>query len=176
MSGAASGGRIDAFDAAGRRMAPVLTRWRRELGWTQHELATRAGLSRGYLSQLERGVPGQPGIELLGRVCAALGRSWTELYAAAGLPLPGDVTLAEIGAGINDPELALYLRRLPELDARDRAVLRALLRAFFEQERAPFARPGAQADARQLGLPAVAASDGRSSDAERPDSSSAISK
>ena len=51
---------LDLLDARGRRSAPVLARWRRELGWTQQELANRAGISRGYLSRLERGQPGRP--------------------------------------------------------------------------------------------------------------------
>jgi hypothetical protein len=45
----------------------------------------------------------------------------------------------------------LYLRRLPELDARDRAVLRAVLRAFFERDgEADHASP---TNALQLALP-----------------------
>jgi transcriptional regulator with XRE-family HTH domain len=143
---------LDLLDATGRRVAPVLARWRRELGWTQQELADRAGVSRGYLSRLERGAPGRPGLEVLSRVCGALGRTWTELFRDAGLSLPGDITLDEVAEGIHDPELLLYLRRLPELDARDRAVLRAVLRAFFERE--PTSR-AAVSDARQLGLPAL---------------------
>jgi transcriptional regulator with XRE-family HTH domain len=145
---------LDLLDATGRRLAPVLARWRRDLGWTQQELANRAGISRGYLSRLERGQPGRPGLDLLSRVCGALGRSWTELYGAAGLSLPGDITLDEIAEGIHEPELLFYLRRLPELDARDRAVLRAVLRAFFERE--PSLRT-TLTDARQLGLPVAAA-------------------
>jgi XRE family transcriptional regulator of biofilm formation len=145
-------GALDGRDATSRRIAPVLARWRRELGWTQLELAERAGISRGYLSRLERGVPERPGLDVLSSVCAALGRTWAELFAEAGLALPGDVTLDQVAAGIADPELLLYLRRLPELDARDRGLLRALLRALFE--RAPDQRPSAANDARQLGLPA----------------------
>lgn len=125
---------IGAVDVTGSRIAPVLIHWRHGLGWTQEELAIRAGISRGYLSRLERGLPGRPGLDILSRVCGALGRTWTELFSEAGLTLPGDVTLADISAGIHDPELVLYLRRLPELDARDRAILRAVLRAFFERD------------------------------------------
>jgi transcriptional regulator with XRE-family HTH domain len=125
---------IGAVDVTGSRIAPVLIRWRHGLGWTQDELASRAGISRGYLSRLERGLPGRPGLDILTRVCGALGRTWTELFSEAGLSLPGDVTLADISDGIHDPELVLYLRRLPELDARDRAILRAVLRAFFERD------------------------------------------
>lgn len=145
---------FDGADVTGRVLGPVLARWRRELGWTQDELAARAGVSRGYLSRLERGLPGRPGLDVLTRVCGAMGRPWTELYATAGLALPGDVTLDAIGDGLDDPELLLYLRRLPELDRRDLAVLRAVLRAFFDRRDA--AQPIERPDARQLKLPTSA--------------------
>ena len=145
---------IGAVDVTGSRIAPVLMRWRHGLGWTQEELAARAGISRGYLSRLERGLPGRPGLDVLSRVCGALGRTWTELFSEAGLSLPGDVTLADIGDGIHDPELILYLRRLPELDARDRAVLRSVLRAFFERELSD--HDVTPASALQLALPGTA--------------------
>jgi transcriptional regulator with XRE-family HTH domain len=145
---------VDGIDATGARIAPVLARWRRELGWTQDELAARAGISRGYLSRLERGLPDRPGLDILTRVCGAMGRTWTELFSAAGLSLPGDVTLDDMRDGLHDPELILYLRRLPELDARDRAVLRAVLRAFFERtETQPVQQ---RSDTRQLALPGTA--------------------
>ncbi len=144
---------FDGADVTGRVLGPVLARWRRELGWTQDELAARAGISRGYLSRLERGLPGRPGLDVLTRVCGAMGRPWTELYASAGLALPGDVTLDAIGDGLDDPELLLYLRRLPELDRRDLAVLRAVLRAFFD--RRDEAQPADRADVRQLALPSA---------------------
>ena len=142
---------VGAIDVIGSRIAPVLMRWRHGLGWTQEELAARAGISRGYLSRLERGLPGRPGLDILSRVCGALGRTWTELFSEAGLSLPGDVTLADIGDGLHDPELILYLRRLPELDARDRAVLRALLRAFFDRDRSD--HDAIPANVLQLALP-----------------------
>jgi transcriptional regulator with XRE-family HTH domain len=142
---------MDRMDPTGRRIAPVLARWRSGLGWTQAELAGRAGISRGYLSRLERGLPERPGLDVLTRVCGALGRSWAQLFSEAGLTLPGDVTLDQVAAGLGDPELMLYLRRLPELDDRDRAIVRALLRAFFEQ--APAERPGERPGALQLALP-----------------------
>lgn len=141
----------DGIDVTGRRIAPVLAGWRRDLGWTQDELAARAGISRGYLSRLERGLPERPGLDVITRVSAAMGRTWTELFTAAGLSLPGDVTLDDIAVGLHDPELMLYLRRLPELDERDRVVLRAVLRAFFERRDTD----GIQAprNTRQLALP-----------------------
>ncbi|MEZ4521920.1 MAG: helix-turn-helix domain-containing protein [Thermomicrobiales bacterium] len=137
----------------GGRIGPVLASWREELGWTQEELAHRAGISRGYLSRLERDLPEQPGLAVLSRVCGAMGHSWAELYRDAGINLPGDVTLADIAEGINDPELMLYLRRLPELDARDREVLRALLRFLFERH--VVEKEARRNLGQQLALPAV---------------------
>ncbi|HEX2283177.1 MAG TPA: helix-turn-helix transcriptional regulator [Thermomicrobiales bacterium] len=144
-----------AEEMAGRRIAPVLARWRRELGWTQDDLAARSGVSRGYLSRLERGVPEQPGLQTLSRICGAMGRTWADLYAESGLGLPGDVTLADIASGLADPELGLYLRRLPELDERDRLALKAVLRAFLDEERGPVARPRVTNVGWQLALPAT---------------------
>jgi transcriptional regulator with XRE-family HTH domain len=141
----------------GRRIAPVLARWRQELGWTQDELATRAGISRSYLSELERGLPGQPGLSVLSRVCGAMGHGWAELFSTAGLRLPGDATLADLADGFADPELVLYLRRLPELPPRDRALVTALLRALFERDEVEPAGPGVSP--LQLALPATSGSD-----------------
>lgn len=157
---------VDGSDLTGRRVAPVLARWRAGLGWTQAELAARAGISRGYLSELERGLTERPSLDVLSRVCAALGRSWTQLFAEAGLSLPGDVTLDEVASGLNDPELMLYLRRLPELGERERAVLRAILRVYIDSEPAA-PRVDPQAAALQLALPRLA---GGSTPAEPDDS------
>ena len=143
---------VDGTDLTGRVLGPVLARWRSQLGWTQDELALRAGVSRGYLSRLERGLPGRPGLDVLTRVCGAMGRSWTELYAQAGLALPGDVTLDAIGVGLDDPELLLYLRRLPVLERRDLDIVRAVLRACFDRRDQPL--PSRRGDIRQLALPA----------------------
>lgn len=142
-------------DMTGRRIAPVLARWRHELGWTQDELAARSGVSRGYLSRLERGVPEQPGLQTLSRICGAMGRTWADLFGEAGIGLPGDVTLADIASGLADPELGLYLRRLPELDQRDLLALKAVLRAFLDEERPAVARRRAHLAGFQLALPAT---------------------
>lgn len=142
-----------AEEMTGRRIAPVLARWRHALGWTQDELAARAGVSRGYLSRLERGVPEQPGLPTLSRICGAMGRTWADLFEEAGLGLPGDVSLDDIGRGLGDPELSLYLRRLPELDARDRHAVKAVLKAFLDDDRPATPRPRGFAG-RQLALPA----------------------
>ena len=79
--------------------------------------------------------------------------SWTQCFVEAGLTLPGDVTLDQVAAGLNDPELMLYLRRLPELSERDRTVLRSVLRVFFDEERGGSVRTEETTGALQLALP-----------------------
>ena len=67
------------------------------------------------------------------------------------MSLPVDITLDDMREGLHDPELIMYLRRLPELEERDRAILRALLRAFFERNAAEQA--GQRPSTLQLALP-----------------------
>jgi hypothetical protein len=71
--------------------------------------------------------------------------------------LPGDATLADISDGFADPELVLYLRRLPELNPRDRALVTALLRALFDRD--PEERLRSEVSPLQLALPAASSGD-----------------
>lgn len=57
--------------AIGEGRSPV-TSFRLHKGWTLRELASRAGLSPGYLSQIERGI--KPGsVRVLSRIARELG-------------------------------------------------------------------------------------------------------
>jgi transcriptional regulator with XRE-family HTH domain len=58
---------------------------RAEQGLSQRGLADRAGISRSYLCDIERGRGSQPSIETLDRLAAALGQSRNELLRAGGL-------------------------------------------------------------------------------------------
>lgn len=51
----------------------------------QRDLAARAGISRSYLCDIERGRGGQPSLGCLGRVAAALGAGRAEILSAAGI-------------------------------------------------------------------------------------------
>lgn len=55
-----------------RQMARTLRRLRAERGWSQEEMADRAGLHRTYVSGLERGVR-NPTLTVLARLAKALG-------------------------------------------------------------------------------------------------------
>jgi transcriptional regulator with XRE-family HTH domain len=65
------------FDA---RLAGRLAELRLERGWSLEELAQHAGVSRSTLSRLERGEI-SPTAALLGRLCAAYGRTMSRLLA-----------------------------------------------------------------------------------------------
>lgn len=58
---------------------------RTEQGLSQRGLADRAGLSRSYLCDIERGRGTQPSMETLDKLSAALGLSRNELLRAAGM-------------------------------------------------------------------------------------------
>ena len=54
-----------------RRLAANIIRLRKEQGWSQDELADRAGLHRTYISGVERGVR-NPTITVVAKISAAL--------------------------------------------------------------------------------------------------------
>ena len=58
---------------------------RGEQGLSQRGLADRAGISRSYLCDIERGRGAQPSIETLDKLAAALGLSRNEVMRAGGL-------------------------------------------------------------------------------------------
>jgi transcriptional regulator with XRE-family HTH domain len=62
------------------RLAARLAALRQAQGWTLDELAQRSGISRATLSRLERGET-SPTAALLGRLCAAFGRTMSRLLA-----------------------------------------------------------------------------------------------
>lgn len=68
-----------------------LRRAREAAGLTQEEAAFRSGLSRPYVSQLERGLK-SPTLETLLRLCAALGVRASDLVARVEGGGPGGDT------------------------------------------------------------------------------------
>lgn len=67
---------------------------RQQLGMTLEQVATRAGLTKGYLSQLERD-QGRPSLSALLRICAVLGLrtgDLTEPFVLETLPLRSERT------------------------------------------------------------------------------------
>src|SRR5437867_2963429 len=56
------------------RLGAEVQRSRQARWWTQEQLGSRAGVSRGTISRIERGLGGNLSIEAWQRVCLAIGR------------------------------------------------------------------------------------------------------
>lgn len=64
-------------------LAQLIYDHRRAAGWTQLQLATRAGITRGYVAKLESGVIATPYFASIRKLAAALGPAfWAELAPA----------------------------------------------------------------------------------------------
>jgi len=62
-----------------RRLRTVLRTLREQRGLTQNQVASRAGVTKPYLSQLESGARKNPSLPVLKRLAKALGVPVTEL-------------------------------------------------------------------------------------------------
>ncbi|MFI7605886.1 helix-turn-helix domain-containing protein [Micromonospora sp. NPDC049366] len=74
-----------------------MRQFRTERGLTLRGLAARAGLSIGFLSQVERGVS-SIGLTALNSVAAALDRPVAEFFESGPAPMPADAAPAEADA------------------------------------------------------------------------------
>ncbi|MCL6452817.1 MAG: helix-turn-helix domain-containing protein [Alicyclobacillus sp.] len=63
-------------------IGPVIQRLRMERNLSLSELAERAGISKSYLSSIERDIQGNPSIQILEKICHVLGVSLPELLNA----------------------------------------------------------------------------------------------
>lgn len=62
-----------------KRVGRMIQRLREEKGLSQRQLASRAGVTNGYISQLEAGDKKNPSLAVLQRLAKALGVPVTEL-------------------------------------------------------------------------------------------------
>ena len=67
------------------RLREVIRQRRKDRGWTQEELATKAGLQRITINKLENGKTKVLQLEVLQAVAEALETTASELLAAAGM-------------------------------------------------------------------------------------------
>ncbi len=67
----------------------MIERLRREKGWSSARLAREAGISRGYLWQLEHGGKDRPSLEILKRLAKALEVGVSQLCDLSESPTPG---------------------------------------------------------------------------------------
>jgi DNA-binding XRE family transcriptional regulator len=62
-----------------RRLATVIRKLREQQDMTQEQLAKKAGVTQGYIAQLERGLRKNPSLPALRKLARALGVPVTEL-------------------------------------------------------------------------------------------------
>src|SRR3954453_4630898 len=82
-------------------------------GWSLREVATKAGVNHGYLSQLERGDVSQPGPAMLHKLAEGYGESfltlmrWVGYVEADGSGLSGNQqrALSYLGDDVSDEDL-----------------------------------------------------------------------
>lgn len=96
-------------------------------GMSQRELADRAGLSRSYLCDIERGRGTKPSVESLDGIASALGVDRTELLRVAGILEP----VLEPEESARERKLIAVYRGLSE---RNRQALEAFGRFLLNEE------------------------------------------
>jgi transcriptional regulator with XRE-family HTH domain len=108
---------VDSFDASMREVGVRLKLLREACGYSQRELAKRAGLTNSSISIIEQGQV-SPSVQSLGRILAALPISISDFFAFT-LPQPGATTVVNhIGS---------------QLDARVEELLPAQVTPFIAQ-------------------------------------------
>jgi transcriptional regulator with XRE-family HTH domain len=96
-----------------RQLGAVLRRHREAQQRTLRDVAGRAGVSLGYLSEVERGVK-EASSELLAAICGALALSLPDLL----VEVAGELYQAMPPVLVGVPEDVAVARRLPAGDAR----------------------------------------------------------
>lgn len=93
-----------------KALARVLREARSQAGWSQNELAWRAGLSQQYIGYLEKELrcPSCPSAETLKRLALAFGRDLSEIIGAADKKSTGSPRTPRVLPGALDhpPEVA----------------------------------------------------------------------
>jgi transcriptional regulator with XRE-family HTH domain len=89
---------------------------RRTLNWNQDQLAAKAGVSRSYVSHIERSQIPNPTVDVVEALAAALGVSPAYLLGWSDDPIDGDITAQPL-----DPRLAQLLDLFDDLDPAGQA-------------------------------------------------------
>lgn len=93
------GNRSGRHNKAALRLGDILKSWRKAAGLTLTEAAVKIGVSRPYLSRLERGIYAHPSMMVLARMAHELDIRIEDLYAITGQIPPTEL-----------PSLGPYLR------------------------------------------------------------------
>ena len=95
-------------------LATYVIEKRSEAGLRATDLASASGLTKSYISELERGKIALPNADIRRRLARALGVSHLDLLVAAG-----EITSAELGtvAGVVYGPDGVWIRYVPPFDA-----------------------------------------------------------
>jgi len=118
------------MNASGGSVGAVLKRARLAAGWSQRELAQRAGVHQPQIARIERGEDTQ--VSLLARVAQPLGVVPGLLVARVGDAPPGAEGALHDSI---DPNLETWRRAWPQIDPEVFAVLARLMQAGRHVER-----------------------------------------
>ena len=61
-------------------MGNSIRKYRKEIGMNLEEMASKAGISTGYLCHLERGTRKNPSTEIMKKIAKILGKTETEVF------------------------------------------------------------------------------------------------
>ena len=113
-------------------LGEVIRSWRTAHGWTMTELARRAGVSKGYISQVEHSKILQPKLEQLARIAGALGITEWDLINRRLPDQPASVARARTLS--EEAAMSTYLQPVNRGPARQQQVLRDVLQRLRELE------------------------------------------
>lgn len=102
-----------------------------QVGMSQTELAARANMTKGHVSEIERGKIGLPGPEVRRQLAKALGVTHLDLLIAAGEIRPDEIEEAnKQGVTTLDPELQELFSEIAQTHWDDDGIdmLKSLLR------------------------------------------------
>ena len=110
---------------------------RRTLNWNQDQLAAKAGVSRSYVSHIERSQIPNPTIDVVEALASALGVSPAYLLGWTDAPLPGDLTIAEgsVPYTIN-PRIQELIDLYEDLDPANQAIALEIINTIRRSQHA----------------------------------------
>jgi len=111
---------------------------RRTLNWNQDQLAAKAGVSRSYVSHIERSQIPNPTIDVVEALAAALGVSPAYLLGWSDIPLPGEAnTIAEGHIPYTvDPRIQELIDLYEDLDAPTQQIALDIIRTIRRSQHA----------------------------------------
>jgi len=107
---------------------------REKIGWSQSELARRAGLTSGHISQIEAGKRLNPRGNVVQAIAQALGISAESLYANQRV-MPPEVAALQ-SAGVPDKNLQELAAKWEGLTEDDRQLALVMIRSMWERRQA----------------------------------------